>query len=119
MQDVVRQGFKRRIFEAHHALELREGGRVSREEVGKRVGKALGVSAYPQSTVASWFSEILPPADVGAGIASVYGVTAGWLYFGEGQMAEAGKPPRVEFPKVVDQTKPFVVGKGKKKPKQA
>lgn len=82
----MRDGFRKRLFRAHAALEGREGGRVSREEIGRRVGKTLGTPAINQSTVASWFTEILPPADVGIGLAHVYGVPAGWLYFNEGEM---------------------------------
>lgn len=83
LQTLVRKGFRLRLFQAHAALEGREGGRVSREEIGKRVGKALGVGAINQSTVASWFTDILPPADIGVGLAVVYEVPAGWLYFDE------------------------------------
>lgn len=92
LQTVVRKGFRVRLFQAHAALEGREGGRVSREEIGKRVGKALGTEAINQSTVASWFSDILPPADIGVGLAKVYGVAAGWLYFDEKDDEDAELP---------------------------
>jgi hypothetical protein len=91
LQTFVRKGFKVRLFQAHAALEAKEGARLSREEIGKRVGKALGTPAINKSTVASWFTEILPPADVGAGVAQVYGVSGGWLYFGEDTVRKA--PP--------------------------
>lgn len=103
----MRQGFKTRLFQAHAALEGREGARIGREEIGKRVGKALSTDPIPQSTVASWFGEILPPADIGAGLAAVYNVKAGWLYFGEGSDNHRVEiPPETETSVPVELQKP-------------
>lgn len=65
---------------------------MSREEIGKRVGKALGTRAINQSTVASWFTDVLPPADIGVGLAAVYDVPAGWLYFNESRFGDVRFP---------------------------
>lgn len=108
----MRDGFRHRLNKAHTALEARElqkrlesGLRrtIGKSEIGERVAKELGwPEPVPPSTVASWFGEILPPADVGAGLAQVYGVWAGWLYFGEEQ-----EPHRVEIPAEPKQPPPI------------
>lgn len=114
LQLLIRQGFKARLFQAHAALEGKEGGRISRDEIGKRLGKALGTEPVPSSTVASWFSEILPPADVGAGLARVYSVRAGWLYFGDEEVQERVhvKPQPLKTPKELDGRSKSVRRKG-------
>lgn len=91
LQAVVRQGFRARLFQAHGLLEAREGSRISREEIGKRLGKLLKTTPVDQSTVASWFNRgVIPLPELGILVAAVYGVNAGWLYFNEGaQMSEA------------------------------
>lgn len=92
LQVVVRKGFAERLFLAHSRLEASEGSRISREEVGKRVGKILKTNGPDQSTVASWFNRgIVPAPDLGIVVAKVYGVSPGWLYFNEGAML-AGEP---------------------------
>lgn len=94
LQTVVREGFRTRLFQAHKALETREGLDIGREEIGRRVGKALGIEAVNRDTVAAWFTRSLPPADVGIGLAIVYDIRAGWLYFGEEQEnSRASVPP--------------------------
>jgi hypothetical protein len=87
LQVVVREGFAERLFKAHSHLEGREGVRISREEIGKRIGKVLRSSGPDQSTVASWFNRgIIPAPDLGIVVAKVYGISPGWLYFNEGVM---------------------------------
>lgn len=111
LQLVIRKGFKARLFQAHAALEGREGKSISRQEIGKRLGKVLGTRPVKQSTVASWFAEILPPADIGAGIARVYQVSAGWLYFDERveSASDNGRPGGTGLPKEGDVTRPVVL----------
>jgi hypothetical protein len=78
LQAVVREGFAERLFKAHAHLEGKEGARISREEIGKRVGKMLRSNGPDQSTVASWFNRgIIPAPDLGVVVAEVYGVSAG------------------------------------------
>lgn len=87
-ETAVRQTFADNLRDAFLDLLRREGReRMSREELGERVAKALGRRApLDQSTVRGWFQGSIPPAHTGMALARVLGTTFGALL---GESADA------------------------------
>lgn len=83
--------FARRMFIAHKRLELRLGRDVSNGELAQLLGEQLRAAAPNETTVGRWFVDSMPRSHVTiAAIAKVYGVSAGWLTYGEGEMEPPG-----------------------------
>lgn len=85
----VREGQKSRMYRARAALEVREGRRLSLDEIGKRVAIAQGRgAAYANSVVRRWIEGMSEPENVIAwqSLAYALGVSPAWLAFGEGPM---------------------------------
>lgn len=49
------------------------------------IAKAIGIGAKKQSYVSKWESGTIPKDDVLKKLAAYYGVTVGWLRYGEGE----------------------------------
>lgn len=100
----VRQTFADNLRDAFLDLLRREGReRMSREELGERVAKALGRKApLDQSTVRGWFQGSIPPAATGMALARVLNTTFGALL---GESAEAPQS-REDAPETAETFRP-------------
>lgn len=81
-------GFSVRLFDARHQLEGRLRRKVANPEFGQLVAEAMGRDKpFSAASVSQWHSgdQGASPAIIEA-IASVCGVRAGWLAFGEPPM---------------------------------
>lgn len=75
------------MFTAHKHLEVKLGRQVGQAELAEMIGKAAHEPPPDQTTVGRWFKDTLPRSIATiAAIAKVYGVSAGWLTYGEGDM---------------------------------
>lgn len=83
-------GFATRLFRAWHLLQIRKGGGVTQEWLGRQVGRILGEDLVSQSAVSRWFKGATPDLDTIAALGRALGVDPGWLAFGE--LSEAPAP---------------------------
>ena len=62
------------------------GKRIYQAELGQEIGRALGREPFTQAAVQKWLAgENEPNFETTGAIARVFGVSAGWLAFGEGE----------------------------------
>lgn len=89
-----------RMFDARQALETRERGRISLDELGQRIGAADESreppgKPYAPTVVRRWLEGEVEPEKMATwrAIAAVFGVRLGWLANGEPPMSNPSHAP--------------------------
>lgn len=84
-------GFNDRVRRSHLARQAEIGRDLGQDEVGREVGRYLGLEgAVGQGTVSRWFRASIPDLRTIAALALVLNVDPGWLAFGD--LSAAPKP---------------------------
>ncbi len=74
-----------RMFAAQSRAEARLGRRLTLQEIGAEVGRRIGRQPAAPSVVRRWLrGQSEPSLDTLHALAAVFGVSPGWLAFGEG-----------------------------------
>lgn len=88
--------YKDRLNRSFLLYQARQGGRVSQEELAKRVGKRAK-RPYTQSAAKGWLVDGVVPSDLESqlALAQELEVDPGWLYFYP--FSQAPAPPGADF----------------------
>ncbi len=107
MAGAISGSFKDRVFDAHQYMERQSRTQVTKSQVAREVTKVLQESGdlpngkkIKQNVVTKWYDGVVPETlEKIAALAQVFGVRAGWLAFGEGEM-RAGEGAEERRPRV-------------------
>jgi transcriptional regulator with XRE-family HTH domain len=89
---VTRETLGQRLAQLRREKAARDHRDIDQAEIAK----AIGIGAGKQSYVSRWENDIIPRDEVLAKLAGYYGVTLGWLRYGEGEKYADPKTPIIK-----------------------